>query len=92
MSNISVPIDTLVPISKFSKGSASKEFAKVHNGIPVTVLKNSEPSYFIISLDDYMQFKQNEIDLINLRAKYEAESGIGDTFDSIGELMADLND
>lgn len=41
MSQITVPLDTMVPISKFSRGGASAEFAKVADGVPVTVLKNS---------------------------------------------------
>lgn len=56
MSRIAVPLDTMVPISKFSRGSASSEFAKVADGVPVTVLKNSEPAYFIISVNDYRKF------------------------------------
>ncbi len=92
MSSVSVPISTLVPISSFSRGGASKEFAKVKDGVPVTVLKNNEPKYFIINFHDYMTYKNNEIELANLRARFEAENGEGKSFASIDELMVDLND
>ena len=92
MSSISVPINTLVPISSFSRGGASKQFAKVKDGVPVTVLKNNEPKYFIINYHDYAIYKNNEIELANLRARMEAESGDGEVFASVDKLMADLND
>ncbi len=92
MSMVTVPINTIVPISSFSRGSASKQFSKVANGIPVTVLKNNEPKYFIISSHDFKMYKENEIELENLRARYEAEHGDGAVFSSIDGLMADLND
>ena len=92
MSQITVPLDTMVPISKFSRGGASAEFAKVADGVPVTVLKNSEPAYFIISVHDYREFCEAERRLANLEARYEAEHGIGEKFESIEDLMADLND
>lgn len=92
MSIVTVPINTIVPISSFSRGSASKQFSKVENGVPVTVLKNNEPKYFIISSHDFKMYKKNEIELENLRARYEAENGGGAVFSSIDDLMADLND
>lgn len=92
MSQITVPLDTMVPISRFSRGSASSEFAKVADGVPVTVLKNSEPAYFIISVHDYRKLREAEKRLENLEARYEAEHGIGEKFESVEDLMADLND
>lgn len=91
MTIATVPIDTMVPISKFSKGSASAEFAKVRDGVPVTVLKNSEPAYFIINYHDYTMFKEMENSLHNMRARYEAENHIGEKFDTLDELFEDLN-
>lgn len=92
MSVITVPLDTMVPISRFSRGGASSEFAKVADGVPVTVLKNSEPAYFIINAHDYRAFREAERRAANLEARYEAEHDIGEKFDSIEALMADLND
>lgn len=92
MSPITVPLDTMVPISRFSRGGASSEFAKVSDGVPVTVLKNSEPTYFIISVHDYREFCEAERRLANLEARYEAEHGVGERFESVDDLMTDLND
>lgn len=92
MSPITVPLDTMVPISRFSRGGASSEFAKVADGVPVTVLKNSEPTYFIINAHDYRAFREAEKRADNLQARYEAEHGVGKAFDSVADLMADLND
>ncbi len=92
MSRIAVPLDTMVPISEFSRGSASSEFAKVADGVPVTVLKNSEPAYFIISVNDYRKFCEAEKELANLEARLEAEHGIGERFENVEDLLADLND
>lgn len=92
MHSVSVPINTLVSISSFSRGEASKQFAKVKDGVPVTVLKNNEPKYFIINFHDYMAYKNNEVELANLRAKTEAENGEGKSFASIEDLMVDLDD
>lgn len=88
---VTIPLDTMVPISKFGRGGASREFAKVENGVPVTVLRNSEPVYFIVSAHDYRIFRENEIKLANLEARQQALSGEGESFSSIEDLMADLH-
>ncbi len=89
---ITVPIDTLVPISKFGRGSANKEFAKVKDGVPVTVLRNSEPAYVILNTHDYRALCESQIKLQNLEARRQDIEGEGEVFDSIEELMADLHD
>lgn len=91
MAEITVPLDTMVPISRFSKGSAAREFARVADGVPVTVLKNSEPAYFIISAHDYRQFRLNEERLASYEARRQALDGEGAVFDSVEDLMADLD-
>ncbi len=91
MSSASVPLDTMVPISRFSRGGASKEFAKVADGVPVTVMKNNEPAYIIISTNDYRTFQENETRLADLEAREQALSGQGEAFNSIEDLMADLH-
>ncbi len=87
MGLVSVPVDTLVPISSFSRGGASAQFAKVRDGVPVTVLKNNEPKYFIINRHDHTAYRENEIELAGLRARTEAESGEGEAFSSSAELF-----
>lgn len=67
MSNLTVPVDTLVPISQFGRGTASAQFTKVANGRPVTVLKNNEPMYFILNLHDYQRLNEMEEENKQLR-------------------------
>lgn len=62
-----VPIDTMVPISKFSRGGASSAFAQVKAGKPVTVLRNNEPTFVILRTDDYTRYREMEAELEELR-------------------------
>ena len=91
MSPITVPIDTMVPISRFGRGGASKEFAKVADGVPVTVLRNSEPAYFIVNAHDYRELRESQAKLASLEAREQALAGEGEHFRSVTELMADLH-
>ena len=84
---ITVPLDTIVPISKFGHAGASSEFAKVEDDTPVTVLRNGEPTYFIIN----RIYRQAVIAAENRQARHEALNGIGKRFGSVDDLMADLD-
>lgn len=88
---ITVPLDTIVPISKFGHAGASSEFAKVEDDTPVTVLRNGEPTYFIINAHDYRIYRQAIIAAENRQARHEALNGIGKRFGSVDDLMADLD-
>ena len=91
MSSVTVPLDTMVPISTFSRGGASSAFGKVSDGVPVTVMKNNQPAYIVISTNDYQRFCENEERLASIEAREQAFRGEGETFDSIDDLMADLH-
>ncbi len=91
MSEATVPLDTMVSISTFSRGGASTAFSKVENGVPVTVMKNNQPAYIVISTDDYRRFLENEERLASLEAREQALRGEGQTFEGIDDLMADLH-
>lgn len=91
MSTVTVPLDTMVPISRFGRGGASSEFAKVADGVPVTVLKNSEPAYFIVNAHDYRAFREAEARLADLEARQQALAGEGEVFATVEALMEDLH-
>lgn len=91
MSALTVPLDTLVPISRFGRGTASQEFAKVADGIPVTVLRNSEPAYVIVTPNDYRELRECQARLADIEARDQALRHDGESFDSVDELMADLH-
>lgn len=57
----------------------------------VTVLRNGEPTYFIINAHDYRIYRQALIDAENRQARHEALNGIGKRFGSVDDLMADLD-
>lgn len=84
---ITVPLDTIVPISKFGRAGASSEFAKVADDTPVTVLRNGEPTYFIINAHDYRIYRQALIEAENRQARHEALNGIGKRFGSVDDLL-----
>lgn len=91
MSDVTVPVDTMVPISRFGRGTATAEFAKVADGRPVTVLKNSQPAYFILNAHDYIRLREAEEeyrDLVNEEARREAKNKeYAFTFDNVSDLM-----
>lgn len=91
MSAATVPLDTMVPISTFSRGGASSAFGKVADGAPVTVMKNNQPAYIVISTGDYRRFCESEERLASLEAREQALRGEGETFESVEALMADLH-
>lgn len=64
---LTVPVETMVPISRFGRGTASSEFAKVGDGTPVTVMKNNHPAYFILNEHDYRHFRELENELVELK-------------------------
>ncbi|WEV59750.1 type II toxin-antitoxin system prevent-host-death family antitoxin [Bifidobacterium sp. ESL0728] len=84
--SIEVPLDTMVPISTFSRGGASKAFARVKDGKPVTVLRNNEPTYVIVDRHDYEKLRQAQIEQENAEARRQVEAGEGHTFSSVQEM------
>ncbi|KAB7788600.1 prevent-host-death family protein [Bifidobacterium cebidarum] len=90
MASLMVPVDTLVPISKFGRGGASAEFAKVDNGRPVTVLRNNEPVYFIINQHDFQHYRDLEDEVRELRNEQArrdvATKEYTHSFDNVNQL------
>ena len=55
-------IDNIVPISTFSRGGASKAFAKARNDAPVVVVKNNEPIAIVSTPQEYAYLTELEED------------------------------
>lgn len=95
MGGFNVPVDSMVPISSFGRGTASAEFAKVSDGHPVTVLRNNRPTYFILNAHDMQYFKDLENELTELRdaeARRQVRAGEYDhEFDSVDDFMGYVN-
>lgn len=62
---------SLVPISQFSKGQASRIFDRLHNESQLIVLKNNQPTAFILSPDEYDRLTEIEEDYALLLEAYE---------------------
>lgn len=92
MTSVMVPMDSMVPVSQFSRGGANAAFAKATDGHPVTVLRNNEPVYVIITPDDYRHYSELEREPETLRdAKARQQALDGDyakTFNSVDEMSA----
>lgn len=67
MSTLTVPVDNLVPISRFARGGANAAFAQVDDNKPVTVLRNNKPEYFIINQHDFQYYRDLEDEVRELR-------------------------
>ena len=96
MTVLHVPVDSMVPISRFGRGTASAEFAKVSDGHPVTVLRNNKPTYFILNANDMEHLSEMEQECIRLRneeARRQAKAREYDhVFDNADDFMEYLND
>lgn len=55
-------LDSLVPISQFNKGQASKIFDQLSSKKEIVVLKNNQPSAVILSPEEYERLMEIEED------------------------------
>ncbi len=49
-------LDSLVPITQFNRGQASRIFDRLHNERQLVVLKNNQPAAIILSPEEYSRF------------------------------------
>ena len=59
-------MQSLVPISQFNKGQASKIFDRLHSERELIVLKNNQPSAIILSPEEYARLTEIEEDYLLL--------------------------
>ncbi|MCD8106815.1 MAG: type II toxin-antitoxin system Phd/YefM family antitoxin [Oscillospiraceae bacterium] len=91
---------SLVPISQFSKGQASRIFDRLHNESQLIVLKNNQPTAFILSPVEYDRLTEIEEDYALLLeaydrlSKHENERGIplSEVMEHLGISEEDLNE
>lgn len=55
-------LQSLIPISQFNKGQASKIFDRLHSEKELIVLKNNQPSAIILSPEEYTRLTEIEED------------------------------
>lgn len=69
---------SLVSISQFNKGQASRIFDRLHSEPQLIVLKNNQPTAFILSPDEYDRLTEMEEDYALLLEAYERLEKQGD--------------
>ncbi|MCD7750093.1 MAG: type II toxin-antitoxin system Phd/YefM family antitoxin [Oscillospiraceae bacterium] len=62
---------SLVSISQFNKGQAARIFDRLHSEPQLIVLKNNQPTAFILSPDEYDRLTEMEEDYALLLEAYE---------------------
>ncbi|MCD8325592.1 MAG: type II toxin-antitoxin system Phd/YefM family antitoxin [Lachnospiraceae bacterium] len=62
---------SLVPISQFNKGQASRIFNRLHTESQLIVLKNNQPTAFILSPEEYERLTEVEEGYALLTEAYE---------------------
>jgi PHD/YefM family antitoxin component YafN of YafNO toxin-antitoxin module len=89
---LTVPVETMVPISRFGRGTASSEFAKVGDGTPVTVMKNNHPAYFILNEHDYRHFRELEDELVELKNEEARRQALEHEYTHSSDTVEDMMD
>lgn len=87
MANTTNIVKSLVPISQFNKGQASRIFDRLHTVSQLIVLKNNQPTAVILSPDEYERLTDLEEDYILLSEAYDRLENSGD---KPGIPMADV--
>lgn len=84
-------MQSLIPITQFNRGQASRIFDRLRSEHQLIVLKNNQPSAVILSPEEYSRLAQIEADyLLLLEAHRRLEQSAGQPTLSSEELMAEL--
>jgi putative prevent-host-death family protein len=82
-------LESLVPITQFNRGQASRIFDKLQTKNQLIVLKNNQPTAIILSLEEFNRLNEIEEDYdLLLEANKRLESN-SETF-SMKEIMEDF--
>lgn len=84
-------LQSLVPISQFNKGQASKIFDRLHSEKELIVLKNNQPSAVILSPEEYKRLTEIEEDyFLLLEANKRIKDDKNNKTVSVGSVMEHL--
>ena len=90
-------LDSLVPITQFNRGQASRIFDRLHNENQLIVLKNNQPAAIILSPSEFQRLSEIEEDYTLLleatrRLKEDSSSTYSreDVMSELGISEADL--
>ena len=90
-------LDSLVPITQFNRGQASKIFDRLHSESRLIVLKNNQPAAIILSPSEFQRLSEIEEDYIllleatrRLKEDSSSTSSREDVMSELGISEADL--
>jgi PHD/YefM family antitoxin component YafN of YafNO toxin-antitoxin module len=92
MTLVADTLNSLVPITQFNKGQASRIFDRLKTERRLIVLKNNAPSAVILSLEEYTRMAEAEEDMHLLQLaqeRIEENEGLLNTL-SEAEVMVSL--
>lgn len=96
---MSVRFDSLVSISQFNKGYASRIFDKLKEKKQMVVLKNNEPAAILLSPEEYARLAEAEEDYLLLcealrrmeQSKYEPMLSMEEVMKELGVTQEELD-
>ena len=91
MANAAKVLNSLVPITQFNRGQASRIFDRLHTESQLVVLKNNQPAAIILSPAEYARLSEIEENYnFLLEASARLENNTASTI-SMENVMKDLN-
>lgn len=91
MTNVAGVLQSLVPISQFNKGQASKIFDRLQTEKELIVLKNNQPSAIILAPEEYARLAEIEEDyMLFLEANTRLEKNGNRAGIPMEQVMSDL--
>ena len=83
-------LQSLVPISQFNKGQASRIFDRLHTEPQIVVLKNNQPSAVILSPEEYSRLMEIEEDYMLLMEAKERLAKPSSEYVPMDKVLSDL--
>ena len=83
-------LDSLVPITQFNRGQASRIFDRLRDERQIIVLKNNQPAAIILSPEEYARFASLEEDYALLLEATERLGRNSGKSSSLEEVMKEL--
>ena len=84
-------LDSLVPITQFNRGQASRIFDRLHNENQLSVLKNNQPAAIILSPSEFQRLSEIEEDYTLLLEATRRLKENSSSTSSREEVMSELN-
>ena len=84
-------LDSLVPITQFNRGQASRIFDRLHTESQLIVLKNNQPAAIILSPSEFQRLSEIEEDYTLLLEATRRLKENSSSTSSREEVMSELN-